>query len=75
MKSLAALLSLSLAAAPLSAITMHQGDIITLSEADRAACDAGGGCVFVTQEKLMEAIAEAAKRRAGNCMGVATWKP
>ena len=71
MKTCAILLALCLATAPISAIEMHRGNIITMTDADQAACDAGGGCVFVTREKLQEAVEEAVKRRAGNCMGSA----
>lgn len=44
-----------------------QENVITLSEADVQECIDGGGCVFVTREKLWKAISEQAQKMAGSC--------
>jgi hypothetical protein len=72
---LLALLSLCLAVAPVTALDVHHGLTYTLTAEDEAMCEAEGGCHFVSKVKMIEAIEAEVKRRVGNCMGTATWKP
>ena len=52
-----------------SAVETKHGTIVTLTDDEAEQCEAGGGCVFVTREKLIEAVEKLAKRVAGDCRG------
>lgn len=72
MRTTVLLLAFLLIAAPVNAIEFS-GNTITLSDEDIAHCIAEGGCQFVTKAAALQQIDEAAKRRAGNCMGSASF--
>lgn len=76
MKRLAIVAALALIVAPVAAITTA-GNLITLSDAERADCEAGGGCVVIPVEglkaktiELMRGAFEAGQRDArATCKG------
>lgn len=43
------------------------GRVLTLTEDEIEQCRDGGGCVFVTREKLLEAIENQSRKMAGSC--------
>lgn len=65
----AAVLLACLFVAGASAVETRHGTVVTLTDDEAEQCEAGGGCVFVTREKMIDAIEKAAKRLAGDCRG------
>jgi hypothetical protein len=49
--------------------------VITLSDEVRDECEAEGGCRLISLKTAIEKIDAEAKRRAGNCMGGAIYRP
>jgi hypothetical protein len=74
MRAAAVLLSPSLAVAPVTAVDIRRGMVITLSDAEAEKCEAEGGCHVISRDSAIEAIEKAAKAMAGNCMGAASFR-
>lgn len=66
MKHLAILIALSIATAPVIGMTVD-GNRITLTDAEVAACGAGDGCVFATKAAVEEALRNAEARGRMGC--------
>ena len=66
MKHAAILVALSIATAPITAMTVD-GNTITLTDAEVAACRAGDGCVFATKAAVEEALHKAENRGRMGC--------
>ena len=66
MKHAAILVALSIATAPITAMTVD-GNTITLTPEEVQGCRAGDGCVFATKAAVEEALKEAAARARMGC--------
>ncbi len=61
-------------AAAAAAEAPPEGSTLVLSDETREKCDAEGGCRLISLKTAHDLVMQEAKKRAGNCMGVATWK-
>ena len=53
-------------ALPVKSLSVQE-NVVTLSEEDVQECLTGGGCVFVTRQKLWETIEEQVHKLGGSC--------
>lgn len=66
MKTTILLLASALAIAPVNAI-QREGNVITLTDEEAAACEAGGGCVVAPKAEIQRVLLEVHTRTLQGC--------